>query len=108
MEPFRKTDRLSDIERAMLLGTACGPRLMAGRQRKLSTPFWLYRGDEVGSANYRYWPRPPTVGLLDGRKRRVAVIEKTQMLIRRSTQLDPLECVLVKVAEGSRAAVVAC
>jgi hypothetical protein len=59
VEPFLETDRLSDTERAMLLGAACDPRLMAGRQRKLITPFWPYSGDQVGSANYRYWPRPP-------------------------------------------------
>jgi hypothetical protein len=39
----------------------------------------------------------PDVGLMDGRKRRVAVIEKNTDADRRSTQLDPLDCVLVQV-----------
>ena len=29
------------------------PRFMAGRQREVSTPLWVYRGGKVGSANDR-------------------------------------------------------
>ena len=54
-------------------------------------------GDEVGSAKLPLFAGAPDVGLMDGRKWRVAVIEKKTDADRRSTQLDPLDCVLVKV-----------